>query len=396
MSPGSEECEMKIRQQHALNINRGLYCKFIALMVAFAILTLLSACLVLPGSGSDVDSTEDDPNDHKAYSVQYLGTFDTVITIIGHTKTEEEFDRLAEYAKGRFRELNDLYDIYNEYDGINNACTINENAGKSPVVIGDELMDLLEFAVEWYDKTNGKVNVAFGSVLKVWHDHRDAADPLSADNEIPSIAELEKAAEHVSIDILELDREKMTAYISDPMARIDLGAMAKGYATELICDELEKRGHDSFAISAGGNVKVVGKPLAKSRDEWIIGIQDPEGQVSSGANEDVIDKVLVRDLSVVTSGWYQRFFISGGKIYHHIIDPQTLFPQDHYKAVTVVHPDSGVCDVLSTALMLMPWDEGSAFLAGITDADAYWILSDGSVKTTAGMDSILLSGESGS
>ncbi|NCU26843.1 FAD:protein FMN transferase, partial [Candidatus Nomurabacteria bacterium] len=67
-----------------------------------------------------------------------------------------------------------------------------------------------------------------------------------------------------------------------------------------------------------------------------------------------------------------------------------------YKAVTVVHPDSGVCDVLSTALMLMPWDEGSAFLAGITDADAYWILSDGSVKTTAGMDSILLSGESGS
>jgi len=262
-----------------------------------------------------------------------------------------------------------------------------------PVIIGEDLMSLLEFAVEWYAKSNTKVNIAFGSVLKIWHDYREEADPLSADNKIPSLSELEDASEHTSIDFLVLDHNEMTAFLTDPDARLDLGAIAKGYAVESICDELEGMGYDSFAISAGGNVKTIGKPLARDRETWIIGIQDPDEEVNSGANENVIDKVKVNDLSVVTSGWYQRYFISDGKIYHHIIDPETLFPQDYYKAVTVIHPDSGVCDVLSTALMLMPWEEGSAFLAGIPDAEAYWILSDGTVKTTDGMKSLLLSAD---
>ncbi len=369
------------------NSGKGKSIFFAAVML---VAVFLSSCLNAPGQ----ESGSDDLNGYKAYTVQFLGMFDTVITIVGHVKSEETFNEMSGYAEQRFRELNDLYDIYNTYEGINNACTINNNAGGDPVVIEEDLMSLLEFSVDWYEKTNTKVNIVFGSVLKIWHDYRDRADPLAADNDIPSSAELSAAAEHTAIENLVLDRGKMTAFLTDPLSRIDLGAVAKGYATELICDELEEMGYDSFAISAGGNVKAVGKPLARDRDTWIIGIQDPSEQVTSGANENVIDKVNILDLSVVTSGSYQRYFISGGKIYHHIIDPATLFPQDYYKAVTVTHPDSGICDVLSTALMLMPWEEGSAYIANIPEAQVYWVLSDGSVKTTEGMRSLLLSGES--
>jgi thiamine biosynthesis lipoprotein len=186
----------------------------------------------------------------------------------------------------------------------------------------------------------------------------------------------------------------MTAYLSDPDSSIDLGAVAKGYTTELVCDELESEGFKSFAISAGGNVKVVGKPLAKDRDTWIIGIQNPVSTTSAGTTDDLIDKVAVVDVCVVTSGWYQRYFKVDGKIYHHIIDPVTLYPQNYYKSVTIVHEDSGICDLLSTALMLIPYEEGLAFIKTIPGADAYWVLDDGTIKTTAGMDAILVSKQS--
>ncbi len=362
-----------------------------AFVISVVLITgILSSCIAGPGLNSGSDGI----NGYSAYQMQFFGTFDTVITVVGHVKTEEEFNEMTEYAQQRFQELNEQYDIYNTYEGVNNACTINGSAGDEPVVIEDDLMDILEFAVDGYARSNQKVNPVFGSVLKIWHDYREAADPLSGNNPIPSESELQAAAEHTGIGSLVLDRGEMTAFLNDPDSRLDLGAMAKGYATELVCDELEDMGFDSFAISAGGNVKTVGKPLARDRDTWIIGIQDPDEDANSGANENVIDKVKVNDLSVVTSGWYQRYFISEGRIYHHIIDPETLFPQDYYKAVTVVHPDSGICDVISTALMLMTWEEGAAFLEGIPGAEAYWILSDGTVKATDGMRSLLLSAES--
>ncbi len=353
---------------------------------------LLSSCTQPTGSISTGNSSS--TGGYTAYSKQFLGTFDTVVTVIGHLKTEAEFTELSDYAEKRFNELHKIYDIYHNYNGIVNAKTINDNAGIAPVVIGKDLMDLLQLSVEWHAKSGGKVNIAMGSVLSIWHHYRTLADPLAEDNALPTDAELQQADLHTSIDSLVLDKTNMTAYLTDPESRIDLGAVAKGYATELLCDELEAKGFASFAISAGGNVKVVGKPLAKDRDTWIIGIQNPVSSVSTGVVEDLIDKVSVVDTCVVTSGWYQRFFRSGGKIYHHIIDPVTLYPQNYYKAVTIVCEDSGTADLLSTALMLMSYEDGLAFIKTVPGADAYWVLDDGTIRTTDGMDAILVSKQS--
>jgi len=320
-----------------------------------------------------------------------MDAFDTVITVTGHMETKEEFESLFFYAKERFTKLHKLYDIYNTYEGINNAATVNASAGKEPVQVEKELMDLLDFSVQWHDKTSGKVNVLFGSLLKIWHDYREMADMSSSDNDLPDMHDLEEADKFTSIDFLEIDRNKMTVYISDPNARMDLGAVAKGYATQIVCDELIEKGYTSFAITAGGNVVVHGPAIARDREEWIIGIQDPDGNVVSGPDEELMDKVLVKDTSVVTSGIYQRYFYSGDKLYHHIIDPVTLFPADIFKSVTVVHPDSGISDALSTALMLMEYEDGKTLIQSIPGAESYWIFMDGTIKTTDGMEDILLS-----
>ena len=357
------------------NRNKGL----LFLLLVFLLISgfLVSSCSTISKWGIGKKSSE-----YKAFSTQFIGTFDTVIVVMGHMKSQNEFDEFAGLVEVRFRELHELYDIYNNYEGVNNAKTINDRAGQEPVKIESDLFSLLEFGKSWYYKSDGKINIAFGSVLSIWHNFRQRANSASVDNALPKMEDLEAANEHVNHESLILDKDAMTAYISDPEASIDLGAIAKGYATELVCDEMEALGYDSFAISAGGNVKAIGEPKARDRNEWIIGIQNPEEPVLGGANDNLIDKVRVKDLSVVTSGWYQRYFISGGKYYHHIIDPSTLFPLYYSQSVTIVYPDSGISDALSTILMLMPYEEGMEYLKGYPDAMAYWVLQNGSVVMT--------------
>ncbi len=329
---------------------------------------------------------------YQSFSYEFTGAFDTVISVVAHLKSQKEFDAFSTYAEKRFQELNKLYDIYHEYPGINNIMSINKNAGVKPVIVKKEIIDLLVFSKEWYGKSNGKFNVAFGSVLKIWHEYRTRADLDSDDNAIPKLSDLKQANQDTSIENIIINSKDSTVFIDDPKVLLDVGAVAKGYATELVANELNAKGYNSFAISAGGNVKVVGIPLAKDRKTWVIGIQNPDPNMNNvpDPNSGLINKVSVIDTSVVTSGWYQRYFMSGGKIYHHIIDPVTLFPQNYYQAITIIYPDSGISDILSTTIMLMPYEDAIKYIAKIPGAEAYFILFNGEVKATPGMAKLLM------
>ena len=257
---------------------------------------------------------------------KYTGTiwdsFDTIISIVSYQKSQADFDEFMKVTQSEYTRLNQLYDIYNNYPDLNNAKTINDNAGIAPVKVSEDLFNLIEFSIDWYYKTNGKVNIAMGSVLRIWHDVRSNAEfstPV-----LPEMSQLEEANRHTSIENIVLDRENMTVYISDPQASIDLGAVAKGYATELIANKLAET-YDSFAISAGGNVKVIGAPN-DGRARWGIGIQNPAVDANYNMVGGNIDLAYVANgSSLVCSGGYQRFFVLDGQRYHHLIDPETLF-----------------------------------------------------------------------
>ena len=274
-------------------------------------------------------------------------------------------------------EYHQLFDIYADYEGINNLKTINDNAGIAPVEVDRKVIDLLLDCKAYYDLTGGKVNVAMGGVLKLWHEARNDSynDPIHA--YLPDAEALALAAEHVDLSCVEIDVDASTVFIADSQVRLDVGAVAKGWAVQRAC----KNAPEGMLVSVGGNVCATG-PKDDQGTPWVIGIQDPDD-----ANGH-LHTLAVTGGSVVTSGDYQRNFAVDGQLYHHIIDPQTLYPSEYWRSVTVVCADSGLADALSTALFLLPQAEGQALLDK-SEAMAMWVDRDGQIQYSPGFTEMI-------
>ena len=285
------------------------------------------------------------------YQASFLDLFDTLTTVVGYAESEDEFRAVAEQLRSGLEEYHQLYDIYDEYEGINNIKTINDSAGQGPVEVDEKIIDLLLFCRDMYEATGGKLDVAMGGVLKLWHDEREAGE-FSEDGK--------------------LDAESGTVEITDPETRLDVGAVAKGYATEQVCRPLP----EGYLVSVGGNVRACG--MKPDGTDWVVGVQDPDG-----GTEDYLLTVYAMGGSVVTSGDYQRYYYVDGVKYHHIIDPETLYPATLWRSVTVVCADSGLADALSTSLFTMTQEEGQALLDKFS-AEAVWVTAEGELLYSEG------------
>lgn len=312
----------------------------------------------------------------------YFSFFDTVSYIYSYNgESEEAFDaNCAEVAKV-LDEYHKMLDINYEYSGINNLCTLNKNAGGEMIELDERLIDFLVYAKELYTLTNGEMNVMMGAVLVPWHDCRTAAATDPKSSQIPDMDELRALAEHTDIELLEIDEEGSKARIIDRTARIDVGALGKGYATEIAAMHLKSKGVESYVLNIGGNIRTVGaKP---DGDGWLTGIKDPKNHET-----DFAKKIILSDLSCVTSGSYERFYTVDGKRYHHVIDKDTLMPSAYFSSVSVVCKSSALADALSTALFCMSVEDGRALLEK-AGADAYWIDTEGNEYMTDGFKALV-------
>ena len=255
----------------------------------------------------------------------------------------------------------------------------------------DQSTQMLELAQTMYDTTGGKLNIALGSVLNIWHNYREAAESHQneADNTLPTQEELEAAAQHCDINDLVIDEKAKTVYLSDPEMSLDVGSVGKGYAVEMVCRAAEARGLTSALVSVGGNLRAIGtKP---DGSQWTGGVEDPwnASEVYTNTNSIFGSPINMSDLALVTSGDYQRYFVVDGKRYHHIIDPDTLWPAAYYNGVTVLCPDSGMADCLTTALFCMPLEEGQKLVESLDGVEAMWCTPDKQATTSSGWDSHL-------
>lgn len=305
----------------------------------------LSAALVIVGMLAFILASCKTPERKSRVTYDY---FDTGATLYSYSGDKDEvFDANFRAFETELRLCHELFDIYNEYDGINNAATVNENAGKSPVRVDGRLIDLLLFSKEMHQKTGGAVNVAMGAVLGIWHACREARAG------VPTDEELSLAAEHCDIDDVIIDEAASTVYLADPKMSLDLGAVAKGYAIDRAAAVLRARGAVSYAIDVGGNLYAIGAKHDGSA--FKTGIESPD----DGDYPAYID---VRDGSVATSGDYQRFYTVGGVSYHHIIDPVTLYPIYLHRSVSVYSPSAALSDALSTALFNLDREAGETMI----------------------------------
>lgn len=309
------------------------------------------------------------------YESEFLILFNTVSKIVAYTEDKETFQKYSELIYDELKVYHELYDIYNHYEGINNIKTINDFAGIKPVKVDQKIIDLLLFSKEQYEKTDGKVNIAFGSVLKIWHEYRTVGIEDFENAKLPTTEELDEASRHTNIDQVIINEAESTVFLEDPKMSLDVGAIAKGYAVERVAQTAIQNGFESGLISVGGNVRAIG---FKGDDQalWNVGVQNPNP--SNGNN--ILEILYLKDLSLVTSGTYERYYTVDGKNYHHIIDPYTLFPSEYMTAVTIICKDSGIADSLSTAVFNMPVEDGIQLINNISDAEAIWILKDGQIK----------------
>ena len=313
----------------------------------------------------------------KQYTATFLTLFDTVTTVVGFGQTEEAFQEEAQKIHDDLLYYHQLFDIYNDYPGINNLKTVNDRAGLSPVEVDTAIIDLLTDCKTYYELTGGKVNAAMGSVLRLWHDARNDGIQNPADAKLPDMDKLTAAAEHMDFDGVTIDRTASTVYITDPEASLDVGAIAKGWATQKVAEAAQ----EGMLISVGGNVCATG-PKNEDGTPWVIGITNPDG---SGSN---LHTIYVSGGAVVTSGDYQRTYTVDGKQYHHIIDPQTLMPAAYWRSVSVVCADSGLADALSTALFLLPLEQGQA-LAAQCGVEVLWVNTAGEEFMTPGFQEMI-------
>ncbi|MBR5746539.1 MAG: FAD:protein FMN transferase [Clostridia bacterium] len=298
------------------------------------------------------------------YNAVYTDVFDTVTEFTAYCDSQEEFDKAANAMHEELLRLHKLFDIYNGYEDVENVFTMNVRTYTSLEPTAPEIVTLVELGREYYELSGGKLNIALGSVLSIWHEYREKGTG------IPSTEELQAAAEHT--DINRVGVAGGFVYCNDIKLKLDFGAIAKGYASGLAAQVVKDCGVTDFALNIGGNVVTSGE---KPEGKWVIGVQDPDGGIYT--------KVKVSDISVVTSGDYQRYYEYEGVRYHHIIDTETLFPANLYRSVTVICKDPAQADALSTALFCMPLEQGKE-LAKSRGAEVLWILPDKSAVRTDG------------
>ncbi|MDD6036580.1 MAG: FAD:protein FMN transferase [Lachnospiraceae bacterium] len=313
------------------------------------------------------------------YSTYSFDYFDTVTSIVGYAKGQEEFDLVAGEILAELNNYHRLFTIYHRYEGLENLCTVNEltDGVHRTVKVDRRIIDMLLYAKEMYDLTGGKVNIAMGSVLSVWHEYREAGLEEPWEAKLPPMEKLAEASKHTDINKMVIDEEACTVTLTDPLMTLDVGAVAKGYAVEMIARSLEEQGITGYVINVGGNVRTVG--FKGDGEKWTVGIENPEDSENA-----YLAYLKLSGEALVTSGSYQRYYIVDGKRYHHIIDPETLMPSEGYLSVSVVCKSSADGDALSTALFCMSLTDGMALVEKLPDIEAMWVTADGTRYTSGG------------
>jgi len=301
----------------------------------------------------------------KLYEKDYY-YMDTYINVKIYSNDSKKVNKAFNEIDKIYSEYHKHTDRYNSYQGITNLYTINNNVLNNEYLeIDKKLYNLIEYGINMYKLSNGKIDISMGNVIDIWKGYRESG--LG----IPTLEEL-KYVNYNNINQIELKDNK----IKNNNLNLDLGSISKGYTTKIVGEYLNSIGLDKYLINAGGNV-LTGTSYKK--DKYKIGLENPNNQ------NDIFKIINIENKAVITSGGYNRYYEYNGIKYHHIIDPNTLFPANNMKSVTVITSDSAYGDFLSTYLFLLTVDEGMEYVNNLEDVEAIWYLNDDTVKTSKGI-----------
>ncbi|HKL61618.1 MAG TPA: FAD:protein FMN transferase, partial [Acholeplasma sp.] len=275
---------------------------------------------------------------------------------------DDDSDGVNDYESNPFFGLVSLYDV-------------NEYAYNAPVVVSRKLFDVLLDAKKLYEDTDGFFNAAIGNAVDIIKKRITTHMFGSIDDAEFDLmlGELSAIKNTVNYEDVVLDEDNLTVSFKSEGIKLDLGALAKGYATQKAVDYLAFKGIKKYNIDAGSsNIALGTHPDDRN---WNIGLRNPENPflgiygILSNVNK-----------AIVTSGNFEQYFKHDGIRYHHIISPFDFMPKQIYHAVTLIGDDSGYLDGLSTALFSMPYEDAKALVEEL-NLEAVFYMYDGSVET---------------
>lgn len=268
--------------------------------------------------------------------------------------TDEPAARSA--SRTAFDRIARLDTVLSDYDVDSELSRLGASSGRAPEAVGPELFDVLEKSRYWYEKTGGLLDPTIAPVGRLWRRAR-------RERKLPEAEKIAEALSLVGMDKLVLDRAARTVHLTRPGMRLDVGGIAKGYASQAAIDVLRAGGIDRALVAGAGDIVVSGPPPGS--DGWTIGVATLE---PSKRPPEIY--LSLKDCAVSTSGDAERFVVIDGRRYSHIIDPKTGRAIEDRASVTVVAPDGATADALETTAYMMGPDKGLALIDSIPGAAA--------------------------
>lgn len=272
-------------------------------------------------------------------------------------------------ADAAFAELNRLEALLTTWRPTSEISAVNREAGKQPVRVSPDVMAVLQKAQEFSARSDGLFDITFAS-LGLWHFDED----LQA--KVPAPEEVRARLANVGWRHVVLDPSAGTAFIDRAGTRIDLGGIGKGFAVDKAVAVLRARGLRNFVVKAGGDLYCAGRHGDRP---WKIGVRDPRDDEGG-----FFAVMPVEDAAFSTSGDYERFFVAGGRRYHHIIDPRTGYPATASRSATVLAVSATEAEGLTKPIFILGPDAGAAF-ALAHGAQAVVVGADNRVVFTPGL-----------
>jgi len=309
----------------------------------------------------------------KEYSkVEFL--MDTIVEIKVYHKSKAKAQEAINSSMEEMRRIEQKMSYFlpgSEVSRINKEALL-ERGKESPLAEGwipvsDELLSLLRESVLLSELTKGCFDITIYPLWKIWK--------FEGENlEVPDEKEIKKGLQLVGYNNIIIENGKIK-FVKRGMG-IDLGGIAKGYAVDAAIRVLKKKNINSAMVNAGGDMYVLGKKQGKP---WRIGIRYPRRE------REILGTIEIEDRAIVTSGDYERFFFSGGKRYHHIINPKTGYPADECQSVTIVAKEATFADGLATGIFVLGPKEGMALIENLEGVEGVIVNKEGDVSASSGL-----------
>jgi FAD:protein FMN transferase len=272
-----------------------------------------------------------------------------------------------------FREIKRLEQLFSTWIPTSELSQVNAAAGREPVVVGPETLELVSRSLEMARLTEGGFNIAVGPAVEAWS--------VTERERIPTREELQSLRLLVDWTMINIDSQARTIFLPKPGMRIDVGGIGKGYAADRAVDVMRKMGAKGGVVALSGDIKTFGD--LPGMQGFPVGIRHPRQE---GA---LIATVDLKNEAISTAGDYERYFEREGVRYHHILDPKSLQPARQCQSVTVIAAEGTVADGLDTGIFVLGPEKGMALVEQLPDVEAIIIDDLGHIAVSSGLRSRL-------